>query len=82
METKKSDFSLGYLKSLSFNIPFDWCYLKSKGSAVGILVGCNSDMFSMLIDDILTFTVSVMLTCKKTGFVWKFIAVYGPARVP
>lgn len=79
METKKSDFTSGYLKSLSFNMPFDWCYLKAEGSAGGILVGSNSDMFSMMVDDILSYTISVLLTYKKTSFVWKFITVYGPA---
>jgi mannosylglycoprotein endo-beta-mannosidase len=79
METKKKDFSSGFLKSLTSNIPFNCCHLEAKGSAGGILVGANADMFNMVVGDILDFTVSVMFTCKTSGFVWKFIAVYGPA---
>jgi len=79
METKKKDFSSGFLKSLTSNIPFNCCHLEAKGSARGILVGANADMFNMVVGDILDFTVSVMFTCKTSGFVWKFIAVYGPA---
>jgi hypothetical protein len=79
METKNGEFSIGYLKSLSFNMPFEWCHLKAIGSAGGILVGTNSDMFNMVVVDILSYTLSVLLTCKKTGFVLKLIVVYGPA---
>jgi hypothetical protein len=32
METKKSVFSDGLLKTLSSNIPFSWCHLKAKDS--------------------------------------------------
>jgi len=42
-------------------------------------VGANSDLFNMAVGDVMNFTVSVLLTCKKTGFCWKFIVVYGPA---
>jgi hypothetical protein len=49
-----------------------------EGSAGGILVGTNSDLFNMAVGEVLNFSVSTMLTCKRTGFSWKFIAVYGP----
>lgn len=79
METKKKDLSSGLLKNLVDNIPFSWCQLEPKGSAGGILVGANADMFNMVVKDILKFSISVMLTCKKSGFVWKLVVVYGPA---
>lgn len=79
METKKNNLSNGLLKSLTHNTPFNWFHLEAKGSAGGILVGANLDLFNMVVGEILTFLVSVMMTCKKTGFTWKLIVVYGPA---
>jgi hypothetical protein len=78
-ETKKRDFSDGLLKTLSSNMPFSWCHLQAKGTAGGILVGANSDMFNMQVSDILHFSVSVILTDKKTNFSWKLVVIYGPA---
>ena len=52
---------------------------EAKGSAGGILVGANMDIFNMVVGDVLKFSVSVMLTNKANGFVWKLIVVYGPA---
>jgi hypothetical protein len=52
--------------------------LEANGSAGGILVGANADLFNMAVE-VLNFSISVKLTCKKTGFSWKFIVVYGPA---
>ena len=69
IKTKKKDLSSGFLKSLTSNMPFNWCHLEAKGTTGGILVGANSDMFNMMVGDILSYSVSVMLTCKKTGFV-------------
>jgi len=79
METKKIFLSDGFLKSLTHNVPFDWFHLEAKGSAGGILVGANKDLFNMAIGDVLKYSVSAMMTCKKTGFSWKLIVVYGPA---
>ena len=79
METKKSSLSVGFLKALSSNVPFAWHHLEAKGSAGGILVGANMDIFNMVVGDVLKFSVSVMLTNKANGFVWKLIVVYGPA---
>lgn len=64
METKKKDFSDGFLRSLSWNVPFNWCHLEAKGAAGGILVGTNSDLYIMNVGEILKFSVSVMVTNK------------------
>lgn len=77
METKKNSLSLGFLKSLSGNVPFAWHHLEAKGSTGGILVGVNMDKFNMVVGDVLKFSVSVMLANKSNGFVWKLV-VYGP----
>lgn len=43
-------------------------------------MGANADLFHLTIGDSLKLSVSTMLTCKKTSFSWKFIAIYGPAH--
>jgi len=79
METKKKEFSSGFLKSLTWNVPFNWCQLEAQGTAGGILVGANSDVFTITVLEILKFSTSVMLTNKKNNFSWKLIVIYGPA---
>ena len=76
METKES-FTLGYLRSFTGNVPFDWFYLPAKKSVGGILVGSNSDKFSATLISTLKFSVSIMLQDTKTGFSWKLVVVYG-----
>ena len=44
-ETKKESFSDSYLKSLVGNNFFDWKHLPSQGSAGGILMGVDTDIF-------------------------------------
>ena len=34
--------------------------------------------YTVVVSDILSFSVSVMITDKKSGFGWKLIVVYGP----
>lgn len=79
VETKKKDISEGFLKNTVDNSPFSWCFLEPIGTAGGILVGANTDSYNMLVGDILRFTVSVLLTSKKSGFTQKVIVVYGSA---
>jgi hypothetical protein len=47
METKNKEFSSSFLKSLSWNVSFNRCHLEAQGTAGGILVGANSDVFTM-----------------------------------
>ncbi|KAG2656080.1 hypothetical protein PVAP13_1KG057385 [Panicum virgatum] len=77
METKKESFTPGFLKSLTGLTPFVWSLLPARGSAGGILVGANSDMFTLTVSEILDFSISVFLLDKKTGFSWKMVVVYG-----
>lgn len=79
LETKKNNVSPGLLKSITNGIPFNWYHLGAKGSAGRILVGTNADRFNMVVVEVLKFSVSVMLTSKSNGYVWKLIVVYGPA---
>lgn len=41
-------------------------------------MGANSDLFNMQVSDIHLFSVSVILSDKKTGFSWKLVVIYGP----
>jgi hypothetical protein len=77
IETKKELFTQGYLKTLAGNTTFSWFSLPAKGTAGGILVGCNSNKFSASTCDILNFSVSLMISDVKTGFCWKLVVVYG-----
>jgi hypothetical protein len=79
METKKNNLSDGLLKFLAHNTPFNWFHLEARGTAGGILVGENQDLVNMVVSETLKYLVSVLLTCKKTGFTWKLIVVYGPS---
>ncbi|KAJ1276319.1 hypothetical protein BS78_05G205600, partial [Paspalum vaginatum] len=77
VETKKSSFSEGYLRSLTGLVPFNWCFLPASGSAGGILVGAKSDVFVLTVGDMLQFSVSTFLLDKKSGLSWKLVAIYG-----
>ena len=77
METKKDNFTPGYLKSLTSLAPLDWTFLPASGSAGRILVGANSDCYTLTVGDILNYSVSVSLLDKKTGFSWKLVVVCG-----
>lgn len=77
IETKKESFTPGYLKSLSGNVPFKWFWLPAKGTAGGILAGCNSDKYIAYVCDSLEFSISLMIKDCKTDFYWKLVIVYG-----
>lgn len=65
METKKELLSEGLLRSLIGNTPFSWNYLPARGSAGGILVGMNSDLYSSSVCDSKEFHISVRLETRK-----------------
>ena len=46
-ETKKSDLSNSFLKSISLNRNYVWHQLPAKGSAGGILMGVDADIFDI-----------------------------------
>jgi hypothetical protein len=77
METKKTTFTSGFLRSLTGNIPFEWHFLPAIGSAGGILVGANSELFSVTVGDIQKYSVSAFLQDRKIGFNWRLVVVYG-----
>jgi exonuclease III len=76
-ETKKETFSVSYLDSISLNINFSWNYLPAKGSAGGILVGVDSNIFDIIAWDIKSFSVSCVIRNKVDSVVWRHVSVYG-----
>jgi hypothetical protein len=47
-ETKKESFSNSFLKNLLGNRNFEWNWLPANGSAGGILVGVDTDIFKIV----------------------------------
>jgi hypothetical protein len=56
------------LKTLSGNVPFAWHHFEARGSAGGILLSANMDIFNMAVNEVLKFSVSVLMTNKSNGF--------------
>lgn len=75
METKKNNLTPGFLNSLTGRVPFVWHHLEARGTAGGILVGANADNFNMVVGDVFKYSISVFLTSKSSGFVWRLIVV-------
>lgn len=60
-ETKKMDFSDSYLRSLVGNRLFEWKHLPSVGSAGGILVGVDLDIFEVMSWEVRNSSISCNL---------------------
>jgi exonuclease III len=78
-ETKKQEFSNVYLEALGGRKQFRWIWLPSKGSAWGILMGLDSDVFEVIRWDINDYSVSREVINKKEKFRCVIVTVYGAA---
>jgi hypothetical protein len=78
-ETKKESFSNSSLRSLLGNINFSWNHLPVIGSAGGILVGVNCDLFDIIAQEIKNFSISVVFKNKISDFTCRITTVYGSA---
>ena len=76
-ETKKEEFSDSYLKSLVGSRNFSWHHLPSKGSAGGILMGVDADLFEIISWSHLDYSVSCVLKMKSKDVTFRIITVYG-----
>ena len=76
-ETKKSDLSNSYLKSISLNRNYSWHHLPAKGSAGGILMGVDADLFDITSWIDKEFSTTCHLKYKVSGFAFRVVAVYG-----
>jgi mannosylglycoprotein endo-beta-mannosidase len=76
-ETKLESFPYRFFSTLSSHIN-SWYFKPSIGSAGGILVGINDNLFDVLSVWVKEFSVSVLLKNKRDSFEWIFSVVYGP----
>jgi hypothetical protein len=76
-ETKKETISDNYLNSLVGNMMFSWNSLPAIGSAGGICVGVDSDIFGVISWEVRCFSVSVVLKIKASGLIFRVVTVYG-----
>jgi hypothetical protein len=76
-ETKTIDFQVNYLNSLASGKHFCWNWLSSTGSAGGILMGMNMNLFEVEKWTIREFPVSCHFVSKKDGFKGSMTIVYG-----
>ena len=59
------------------NRNFYWNFLPANGSAGGILVGVNGDIFDIIAWDIRKFSVSVVVKIRRNDVVIRMTTVYG-----
>jgi hypothetical protein len=52
-------------------------YRHAVGSAGGILIGVNTQVFSVTESDILKYSTSVFMQDIRTSFKWKLVVIYG-----
>lgn len=76
-ETKKEEFSLRMLNSLSHKLDI-WIYAPAIGTAGGILFGGDSNKISILSHSKHKFCLDIHLQNKLDNTTWQFTIVYGP----
>ena len=77
LKLRKMIFSFAQLQTLDNHDIYVRNWLPVVGTAGGLLVGINSDMFEVLNWSIHEFCVSCLLKTKNENFTWKLISVYG-----
>jgi exonuclease III len=80
LETKKSDYTTPELSHLCANKTFSWSWAPPNGRSGGILVGINSEKFTIKSSVHGNFHVKFKLQNKNDNFEWILIAVYGAAQ--
>lgn len=81
-ESKLSHPSSSCLLALGSLRLKQWKVLSTSGSAGGILVGWNDNMFHKISSWVDVFSVSVVLENGRDGFQWMLTSVYGPSNYP
>jgi mRNA deadenylase 3'-5' endonuclease subunit Ccr4 len=76
-ETKKEEFKNKTLKNLSSHIT-KWLVLPSQGRSGGILLGINEGIIDLLDYWIHSFSISILIKNKNSGFIWLYTTVYAP----
>ena len=78
-QNKKVDLSILQLQTLDSQNFYSWTWLPFVGTAGGILVGVNGDMFEILNTDNHEYCISCLLKNKRDAITWRFVSVYGSA---
>jgi hypothetical protein len=73
-------FCNSFLNQLAGPFNFSWFCLPPQGRSGGILVGVNSDTTEVLKVTTGDFCVRLHMKCKRDGFEWNFVSVYGAAQ--
>ena len=76
-ETKKETLTDSFLKSIVGNRNFSWNMLPSIGSAGGILMGVDLDLFDILSWEIRKFSIACQVNFRPKNLSLTFISVYG-----
>jgi hypothetical protein len=56
-----------------------WRYIPARGTAWGILVGLKTTCFSIISCQNFQFGMAIMIKNNGDGFIWRVVAIYGPA---
>jgi hypothetical protein len=79
-ETKKEDFSPGFLDGLTKSGCFSWNKVPAVGTAGGILLGINEEKFEVVNWVTRKFSVCATVRNRKDSFIWNLVTVYGAAN--
>jgi hypothetical protein len=80
LETGRSNFAVLFLQNLAAGFNFTWFCLPPQGRSGGILVGINSETLEVMQVASGDFSIRLHLKCKRDGFEWAFVPVYGAAQ--
>ena len=76
-ETKEETITDSFLKSLVGNIIFCWNMIPSTGSAGGILMGVDLDLFDVLAWEFRQSSIACQVKFKPKDLTLTFVSVYG-----
>jgi exonuclease III len=80
LETGRSNFSIPFLNRLAAGFDYNWFCLPPHGRSGGILVGINSNSLQVLKVCTGDYCVKIHVKCKRDGFEWILVPVYGAAQ--
>jgi hypothetical protein len=80
LETGRSNFAIPFLNQLAGPFNFSWFCLPPQGRSGGILVGVNSNTIDVLKVTTENFYIRMHIKCKRDGFEWNFVPVYGATQ--
>lgn len=78
-ETKKENIDSKLLDRIAGNKNFVWHQLPARGTAGGVLVGINGDLFEIVGFVNQEFCVTATVRNKTDKSIWQFVAIYGTA---